>query len=80
MPLFSKNVHSTQFVVYICTQVLPVAQNIVAEEVPLDLYKFLAEMSVHCGDVDVIKECIDAVFTKLVTYMPLPKEGDETGW
>jgi len=77
MPLFSKNVHSTKFVEYICINVLPVSDAMPEANI-LEVFKLLAEMSINCGDLEESTEkCVAAVFLRLVQYMPLPRAEEE---
>ncbi|KAL8614250.1 hypothetical protein ACOMHN_026467 [Nucella lapillus] len=76
-PLFSKNVHSKTFVVYVCDHALPALDKLAGSEdssVGLDLLKLFADLSEHAGDLDNQEACVDKVYSKLLEYMPLPPE------
>lgn len=79
MPLFSKNVHATRFVEYLCLQVLPVLADIGSDansDIQLDLLKLLAEMVVHCGELSSVERCTANIYDCLLEYMPLPPADD----
>ncbi|ELU05589.1 hypothetical protein CAPTEDRAFT_153736 [Capitella teleta] len=88
MPLFSKNVHSNKFLVYMSDQVLPNLSNVANQEdkveengsseqvdAHLEILKLTAEMSTYCGPMENMDAHLGKVFDKLLEYMPLPPEG-----
>lgn len=78
-PLFSKNVHSTTFIEYVCLNVLPVFADIPKEkddDVRLDLLRSLAESSTDSGPKEGTEKSIEPVFNTLLTYMPLPPDAE----
>jgi hypothetical protein len=76
LPLFSKNVHSTRFVEFICLQVLPVLPDAGSSAVQLELLKQLAEMVTFCGEMESAANCVANIYTRLLDCMPLPQSDD----
>ncbi|GFR90347.1 apoptosis inhibitor 5 [Elysia marginata] len=75
-PMFSKNVHSKQFVGYMCDHVLPVLKEIVSPDeetnIQLEVLKTFAEISEFAGDIDKLEKRLNTVFTALLEHMPPP--------
>ncbi|XP_005093506.1 apoptosis inhibitor 5 [Aplysia californica] len=75
-PMFSKNVHSKQFVTYMCDNVIPALKSLASPDeetnIQLEVLKTFAEISEFAGDLDKIEERVNIVFTALLEYMPLP--------
>lgn len=65
---------STKFVLYYCNQVLPqwdsVGQMPDGEKLQLRLLRQLAELSIHCGNVENITEIVEKIFNKLKVIYP----------
>ncbi|XP_039247768.2 apoptosis inhibitor 5-like [Styela clava] len=81
-PLYSKNVHSSLFVKYVCENIVPKLKDIQVEEEKkedrrLEIIKFLAEMSPFIGDGSKVISSIEPLYKVLIEYMPLPPEGDD---
>lgn len=82
VPLFSKNVHSTRFFVYMCDNVLPVLNEVTGSEeddgqqgaldIQLEILKLFAEMSEHCGQIEKVEERANVIYNTLIEFMPLP--------
>ncbi|GFO50622.1 Apoptosis inhibitor 5 [Plakobranchus ocellatus] len=75
-PMFSKNVHSKQFVAYMCDHVLPVLKDVVSPDeetnIQLEVLKTFAEISEFAGDLDKLNTRVDIIFSALLEHMPLP--------
>ncbi|CAL1541163.1 unnamed protein product [Lymnaea stagnalis] len=80
-PMFSKNVHSKPFVVYICDHVLPVLKDLASPDedtnIQLEVLKTFAEISEFAGDIDKLEKRVNTVFTALLDYMPLPPSDEK---
>ncbi|XP_077994223.1 apoptosis inhibitor 5-like [Glandiceps talaboti] len=81
LPFFSKNVMSTKFVSYMCTQVIPVLSSLVnpsedGSDIQLEVLRLFAELCHHTGEMED-KSSVEKVFDKLLEYMPLPPEGED---
>lgn len=72
---FQKNVHSTNFVEYLCLSVLPVFKEIsycaadskeLTKKYQVDILKHLAEMVLFCGDLGRTEECVQNVYNCLI--------------
>lgn len=83
MPYFSSTIKSTQFVVFVCDKLLPLSTwNMIAtavqqDQVQLRLLKVFAEMCAFCDTLENAPARIDAVYTILREYMPLPSLTDD---
>lgn len=78
IPLFSPFSPSTEFVKYLCIQVLPQLSEIEAKQsgLGLDFLQALAEMTPFVSpNIDSIEaqKCLSRVFAKLLEYMPTPE-------
>ncbi|RUS81945.1 hypothetical protein EGW08_010290 [Elysia chlorotica] len=75
-PMFSKNVHSKQFLGYMCDHVLPVLKEVVSPDeetnIQLEVLKTFAEISEFTGDMDKLDTRLNTVFTALLEHMPPP--------
>ncbi|KAK3776178.1 hypothetical protein RRG08_063721 [Elysia crispata] len=75
-PMFSKNVHSKQFVSYMCDHVLPVLKEVVSPDeetnIQLEVLKTFAEISEFTGDMDKLDTRLNTVFAALLEHMPPP--------
>lgn len=82
MPYFSQYVSSAKYVSYICLHIIPVLSEIPppveGADVGLEILKYLAEMSPSSINLENRKECLDAVYAKLLEYMPVPPIEDST--
>ncbi|KAF7283539.1 hypothetical protein GWI33_000280 [Rhynchophorus ferrugineus] len=78
LPLFSASLESTKFLLYYCNKILPQWESIGripdGEKLQLKLLRQLAELSVHCGNVENITEIVEKIFNKLKECMPLPPD------
>lgn len=78
LPFFSPFVSSGKFVGHLCQQVVPGLGQLPSEEESLELLKLLAEMAPHASNLAEQDACLQIIFAKLLEYMPLPPEGEET--
>ena len=79
IPLFSQFVPSTEFVKYLCIQVLPQLSELEAKQngLALDFMQALAEMTPSVSptiDSIEVEKCLSRVFAKLLEYMPTPPD------
>lgn len=78
LPYFSSQVESTQFIKFMCEKLLPlnVWNAIGAGEdqhtTQLRLLKVFAEMCAFCGSLDKPAENVEAIYSVLLEFMPLP--------
>ncbi|XP_054159479.1 apoptosis inhibitor 5-like [Oppia nitens] len=77
IPFFSQFVPSTEFVEYICVQVLPQLPILESKQpgIELDFLQLLAEMSPYVSptiESIEVEKCLSRVFPKLLEYMPTP--------
>lgn len=78
LPYFSSQVESTKFIKFMSEKFLPInTWNMLGateqqDQMQLRLLKVFAEMSAYCGPLDKPAEKIEAIFTVLQEYMPLP--------
>ena len=62
-----KNVHSDKFVVYLCSEVLPVLGQLSSEDVQLDVLKLLAELTAFCGgEVEGLDSHLKEIHSQLI--------------
>lgn len=77
-PLYSRNVHSTELLSYICERVLPkLSEFPTSTDLSLEILKLLAEMSSFVGNASKTKDSITSLYKALLEYMPLPNQEDE---
>ncbi|CAG9864478.1 unnamed protein product [Phyllotreta striolata] len=78
LPLFNANVQSTAFVKFYCDQILNKWDDIGkldnGTQLQYQFLKQLAELSLHCGELDTPSAYVVQIFDKLKRYMPLPPE------
>lgn len=83
MPYFSSQIKSTPFILFVCDKLLPLSTwNMIAsaeqqDQVQLRLLKIFAEMCAYCGPIENVAARIEAIYTVLLEYMPLPKLDDD---
>ena len=70
-----KNVHSKQFVSYMCDHVLPVLKEVVSPDeetnIQLEVLKTFAEISEFTGDMDKLDTRLNTVFAALLVSKSL---------
>ncbi|XP_059170630.1 apoptosis inhibitor 5-like [Physella acuta] len=80
-PMFSKNVHSKPFVLYLCDHVLPVLKDLASPDeetnIQLEVLKTFAEISEFAGDLDNLEKRVNTVFLAMLEYMPLPPSDEK---
>lgn len=83
LPYFSSHIKSTPFIIYVCDKLLPInTWNMIAtadnqDQVQLRLLKVFAEMCGFCGTLENAATRVEAIYTVLREYMPLPKLDDD---
>ncbi|XP_059616977.1 apoptosis inhibitor 5 homolog [Phlebotomus argentipes] len=82
LPYFSTQIESTPFVKFICDKLLPInSWNMISaaddqSQVHLRILKIFAEMCTNCGTLDNGPQRIEAIFTVLMEFLPLPPMDD----
>ncbi|XP_076033839.1 apoptosis inhibitor cassowary [Oratosquilla oratoria] len=76
LPYFSSQVRSTQFVEYMCREVMPMLDQLGDNSMTLDILKIMAELVPHAGNLEEIENKVDTIFVRLLEVMPLPPDGD----
>lgn len=79
-PFFIKGASPTKFLEYLFGKVLPVLNDIVVTDVgdyKYEVIKLLAELSVYAS-VENANKYTEPVYNKLMEYMPLPPDGEES--
>ncbi|XP_058447726.1 apoptosis inhibitor 5 homolog [Malaya genurostris] len=78
LPYFSSQVESTQFIKFMCEKLLPLnVWNLIGagedqHTTQLRLLKVFAEMCAFCGSLDKPADKIEAIYSVLLEFMPLP--------
>lgn len=78
LPYFSSQIETTPFVKFTCEKFFPLTTwNLIAAaedqtQTHLRLLKVFAELCSHCGSLEKANEKIEAIYTLLLEYMPLP--------
>ena len=69
-----KNVHSKQFVGYMCDHVLPLLKEVVSPDeetnIQLEVLKTFAEISEFAGDMEKLDTRLNTIFTALLVSFP----------
>ncbi|XP_055684855.1 apoptosis inhibitor 5 homolog [Lutzomyia longipalpis] len=82
LPYFSSQIESTPFIKFICDKLLPInTWSVISaaedqSQVHLRILKVFAEMCTHCGALDDGPQRIEAIFTVLMEFLPLPPMDD----
>jgi len=75
-PMFSKNVHSNQFFIFMCDHVIPCLKDLASPDeetnIQLEVLKTFAEISEFVGDFEKVEERVAIIFNALLEYTPLP--------
>uniref|UniRef100_A0A6G1SAS1 Apoptosis inhibitor 5 n=1 Tax=Aceria tosichella TaxID=561515 RepID=A0A6G1SAS1_9ACAR len=79
IPFLSQYNRASEYVNYICLNVLPVLKELIPNGNDLHMLQILAEMSPHIIIEDVpnlidLDKCHQTVYSKLLEYLPLPPE------
>jgi len=78
IPLLSQYNRASEYINYICLKILPHLKTLASTASDLSVLQALAEMSpfIHADDIPKLidlEQCQQAVFDKLLEYLPLPK-------